>query len=110
MGPYYPLEAVKALLKKRKFKIQPNAVATAWDDFGWRNSDIVKCLLKLNDKDHRADRCNNHFYKTEKHRTIPHTMMDYYKAINIMDGFDIYTHFYIKNENIFLVISSFKEL
>ena len=110
MGPYYPLKTVKKLLRKGQFKIQPNATASALDDFGWRSRDIVKCLLKLNDRDHRIDREKNHFYKSEPHWHIPNTMMDYYKAKNIMDGFDIYTHFYMRNGNVFLIVSSFKEL
>jgi hypothetical protein len=66
--------------------------------------------LKLNDKDYSADKENNHFYKKEAHRHIPNTMMDYYKAKNIMDGESVYIHLYIQNSNGKVVISSFHEL
>ena len=52
----------------------------------------------------------NHFYKTEAHNQLPNTMMDYYKAQNIMTGINLYTHFYIRPGDGKLIIDSFKEI
>lgn len=110
MSPHYPLQRVKQLLKEGRFLIRDNAIQSALDDFGWDADGIVRCLRMLNDRPYRADRNRNHFYKTEQHTRIPNTKMDYYRAKGIMDGINLYTHFYIHPETGYLIISSFKEL
>ena len=108
--PHYPLKEVKRLVREGKIDIKPNASQTASDDFGWQKDDIKKCINKLNGRLHNDNKDKNHFYKSEPHRYIPHTVMDYYKAVGIMEGNDVYTHFYIHPQSKRLVISSFKEL
>jgi hypothetical protein len=98
------------LIKQDKVRINQNAIRTALDDFGWQIDDIKRCLLKLNNRYHFSDTDKNHFYKTEEHRYIPNTKMDYYKAKNIMEKMSVYTHLYIHPESGELIISSFKEL
>lgn len=98
------------MVKYGHYDINPDVQAIAWNDFGWKPLDIKKCLLKLNDRYHGKDNAKNHFHKSEPNYRFPGTIMDYYKAINIMQGFDVYTHFYIHPEDGKLVISSFKEL
>jgi hypothetical protein len=106
----YPLKKVKELLKSGHYVIKLNALESADDDFNWGPAEIKKCLLKLNSRHYVDDRAKNHYYKTEPHTRFPNTKMDYYKAKKIMEGFDIYTHFYIRSSDDTLVISSFKEL
>ena len=108
--PHYPLSDVKKLIREGKFFFQPDATKDAWDDFGWKSADIKKCLLKLNDKYHSNDRKNNHFHKTEDHRRFPNTKMDYYKCQDIMEGMNVYMHFYINPYFGNVIVSSFKEL
>lgn len=110
MPPFYPLREVKALLRVNHFQINTNAIQSARDDFEWGPDEIVKCLLRLNDRDYANDMANNHFHKTVPHRTIPYTNMDYYKMRNAPDGFKVYTHFYIRNFDGKLIITSFKDL
>lgn len=110
LPPHYPLKDIKTLLGISHYKINSNALQTAYDDFGWMEPKIVKCLQKLNDRDYCADKARNHFYKTEPHNLIPHTKMDYYKMQNAPEGFQVYTHLYVKNVGGKVVISSFKEL
>lgn len=110
LKPSYPLQTVKTLLKGNNYQINTNASDDALDDFNWGPQQIVQCLLKLNSRHYIKNPQKNHFYKTEDHRRYPHTKMDYYKAQNIMEGFDVYTHFYISPSTGKLVISSFKEL
>ena len=108
--PHYPLSTVKGLIRQGEILIRQNAIESALNDFGWTTVEIKKCLLKLNDKYHPDDREKNRFYKTEDHRNFPHTKMDYYKCQNIMEGMNVYTHFYIHPDSGKLIISSFKEL
>ena len=110
MPPHYPLKEVKRLLTLGHVRIKDNAFNTAWNDFGWRPREIIRCLLKLNCKDYAANPRTNHFHKKAPHDHIPNTMMDYYKAVKIMEGQSVYTHFYIDSEFQTLVISSFKRL
>jgi len=108
--PHYALRDVKTLIKTGRIQINSDAASDAFNDFGWRTEDMKKCLLKLNDRPHRIN-SKNHYYKTKPHyRFRTGTLMDYYKAINIMEGNDVYTHFYIHPHTGKLVISSFKEL
>jgi len=109
-SPHYPLAGVKAKIKAGEFEIKPNGLDGASNDFGWGPEEIKKCLLKLNDKDHAADKQNNHYYKKEQHRHLPHTVIDYYKARNIMDGENVYIHLYIRNSDQKVIINSFHEL
>ena len=108
--PHYPLSNVKNLIRQREIRIRPNAAQRAYDDFGWTTAEIKKCLLKLNDKYHPDDREKNHFHKTEDHRNILNTKMDYYKCQGIMEGMNVYTHFYIHPNSGKLIINSFHEL
>lgn len=108
--PQYPLKVVKELLKNGHYYINPDAQQDAKDDFNWGPMDIKKCLLKLNARYFLIDREKNHFFKSAPHRHFPGTMMDYYKAKKIMQGFSVYTHFYIHPSDGTLTISSFKEL
>lgn len=110
MKPHYPLKLVKEMLRKGQFRINEDVLNDAYNLFGWDDRDIVRCLLKLNSKHHIKNRLKNHFYKTEEHYRFPPTKMDYYKAINILEGNDIYTHFYRHPSSGELVISSFHEL
>jgi len=108
--PYYPLEEVQEKIRYGHFEINSNALDDAWDIFRWRPDKIKQCLLKLNDRDYAIAPNKNHFFKKEAHRHIPHTMMDYYKAKNIMEGESVYIHFYVRNSDGKVVISSFHEL
>lgn len=108
--PSYALKDVKALIRADDFYITRRALEYALNDFGWDESDIKKCVLKLNDRYHRDSPLKNHFYKTEEHTFFPNTMMDYYKAQNIEAGINVYTHFYIRPDDGKLTINSFKEL
>ena len=108
--PHYPLAEIKDKIRAGHFEIKPNALDDAWDIFKWGPDKIKECLLKLNDKDYSADNNNNHFYKKEPHNHKPNTMMDYYKAKNIMNGESVYTHFYVQNSDEKVIISSFHEL
>lgn len=108
--PHYPLADIKRRIKAGDIKIRRNAAQTAWNDFRWRAEDIKKCLLKLNDRYHNDDPEKNHFYKTEPYRGFPNTMMDYYKAKNVMYSENVYTHFYIDPESIEVIVNSFKAL
>lgn len=110
MPPYHPLKEVKTKIRSGDVFLKPNAINEARYDFNWGPSDIKRCLLKLNDREHRTNPDKNHYYKTEKHRHFPHTMMDYYKARRVMEGESIYTHYYIKRGDTEVVVSSFHEL
>lgn len=108
--PSYPLELVKRKLKSGEYLITFNALQTAWKDFAWETEDIVNCLLKLNDKYYEDDPENNHFYKADRNLRVSKRAMDFYKAKQIMEGRDVYTHLYIHEETGQVIISSFKEL
>jgi hypothetical protein len=108
--PYYPLDGIQEKIRDGHFEINRNALDDARSIFGWGSGQIKICLLKLNDRDYTADKYNNHFYKKEADRHIPHTMMDYYKAKNILDGESIYTHFYVRSSDGKVIVSSFHEL
>jgi hypothetical protein len=104
------LKDVKALIRANDVLIRNNAIRHALNDFGWNASDIKNCLLKLTDRLYSTNKDKNHFHKTVAHTKFPNTMMDYYKAQNIMDGINVYTHFYLHPDNGKLIISSFKEI
>jgi hypothetical protein len=108
--PSYPLKDVKELIRINKILFGRNAVRYAFNDFGWNTSAMKKCLLRLNDRYYDDNPKKNHFYKTVPHNKIPNTMMDYYKAQQIMNGINLYIHFYIHPDDGKLIINSFKEI
>lgn len=100
--PSYPLSLIRKMVETGKVRINPKpALEDAMYYFGWGKEEIKKCLLKLKPSD---------FHKTETHSKFPPTMMDYYKAVKIMEDNNVYTHFYIHPKTGFLTISSFKEI
>lgn len=110
LAPAYPLRDVKALLRANHYQVNDPALQSAYGCFLWGPDEIVKCLLRLNNKPHNLNREKNHFHKTVPHTSIPNTEMDYYKIKNASEGNKVYTHFYIRNFDGKLIISSFKEL
>ena len=108
--PSYPLKDVKALIRADDVLIGRDAIRYAFNDFGWNASEIKKYLLRLNDNYYNDNPKKNHFYKTVPHNKIPNTMMDYYKAQQISNGINLYTHFYIRPGDGKLIINSFKEI
>jgi hypothetical protein len=110
LPPYYPLKSVKQLLTANHFEISDPALSDAHYHFHWGPSEIIACLMSLNDRDYVKNMAKNHYYKTEPHRKIPNTKMDYYKMQNAPGGFEVYTHFYIRDFDGKLMITSFKEL
>jgi hypothetical protein len=108
--PSYALKDVKALIRADNILFGRNAIRYAQADFGWNASDLKKCLLKLNDRYYPDNPQKNHFYKTTEHSFFPNTMMDYYKAQEIIKGINVYTHFYINPDDGNLVVNSFKEI
>lgn len=103
MPPHHSLKNVKAQIRAGNFTLRSNAIQDASNDFAWTPLDIQKCLLKLQ---------NSHWVKTERHRNYPaeNTLMDYYRAPNIMDGESIFTHIYIRDGKTNVIVSSFKRL
>lgn len=109
--PAFPLREVKRLAREKRIRFEGVSAQTALNDFGWGPEEIIACLQKLNCRFFILDPERNHFHKSEPHRDRLKTdqlSMDYYKAKQIMDGYSIYTHFYIENSE--LRISSFKRL
>lgn len=97
--PNIPLKVVRQMIRSGKYRINGNAVESAYSDFSWEIDDVGQALCALKFK---------HFHKSEIHRTIPDCVMDYYKAPSLYQGESVYTHFYLRND--LLIISSFKEL
>jgi hypothetical protein len=93
----YNLGNIRQLIDQGKVNIRPNALRSAFDDFGWGIDDIKNAIKKLQPK---------HYYKPEAHRDNTDITLNYYKARGINNE-DIYTHFYIDPDGI-LIISSFK--
>ena len=98
--PAYTLSQVRDLIRKGKCWVNENALCDARIAFGWGRADIESALKALQVKD---------FYKSEPHRFVPDTMMDYYKARDLK-GEKVYTHFYVDPQRRILVVSSFKEI
>lgn len=96
--PYYGLKKVKLLVSNNRCKINQKARSSASKCFGWKQSDILKALLKLQPK---------HFYKSDFKYDNPSIHVDYYKARGLM-GENVYIHFRIEDD--FLIICSFKEV
>lgn len=97
---HYPIEQVKTLVRNGKWRVNSNALRSAENDFGWGVEDIRNAILALRP---------THFYKTEPSKCKPAIMVDYYKAYNLKKE-NIYTHFYIDNEEVWVVINSFKRI
>ncbi len=98
-GPkgHYDLSLVKQKIKAGEFLIKENAKISALRDFGWRNKEIARAFTKLKLQD---------FYKSDSSQFKYLVIVDVYKAH--IEGYDIYTHFYIEAEQ--LIINSFKKL
>lgn len=99
--PSHPLKTVRSRILSGDVRINADILQDAWDDFGWDAEDIKNCLLRLKEK---------HCYNTAEHRNFPGTMIDFYRARNIMNGEDVYTHFYIIKGETKLIVNSFHEL
>ena len=95
---FYSKKRLRGLIQTGAVNIESNALKSARDDFGWGYQSICDALLKI-----PVNCC----YKSETRYDNPEIWVDYYRAENIM-GENIYTHFYIENEN--LIIDSFKAL
>jgi Motility quorum-sensing regulator, toxin of MqsA len=106
--PIYPLNYVKKLIKENKINFNWKTIH-AFEDFGWKSEEIKKCLLKLNDRYHPDNPLKNHFYKSELHR-IEKVHIDVYRAVNIMEGNDVYIYLYIDQYFDRLIVYSFKKL
>jgi hypothetical protein len=98
--PYYPLKEVKALVKDGKWRVNGNARESAREDFGWGVLEIQSAILALRP-------CDFDISDWSKHK--PGVMVDAYKAANLK-GEAVYTHFYIDEETVFVIINSFKRL
>jgi hypothetical protein len=104
------LTKVKALLRANHYRFNDDVLQDAHYDFCWGRDEMVKALLRLNDRPYGSNPVKNHFHKTKEHTEYPNTMMDYYKIQNGPEGNRIYTHFYMHPTTGALIISSFKEL
>jgi hypothetical protein len=94
--PSYKLADVKNKIAANRVLINLNARQSAFNDFGWHWEDIIDVYSKLRPQ---------HFYKTEQSLFKFPLWIDVYKAH--LRGEDIYTHFYIDDENETLIINSF---
>jgi anaerobic selenocysteine-containing dehydrogenase len=92
--------------------IDPDALQEARDDFKWCRDEIKKCLLKLNDKYYFENKTKNHYYNSKPHKKYPtgKTFYDYYRAYQLLDGENVYTHFFIREQSTTVTIDSFKDL
>ncbi|NQU64746.1 MAG: hypothetical protein HQ517_10775 [SAR324 cluster bacterium] len=99
--PSYSRKILRQKIESGEVDIRGNALEGAYSCFRWEKEDIEKCLLKLKPM---------HCYKTVPHWICPDAMMDFYRAENIMEGNDVFTHFYIHPNTERLIISSFKDL
>lgn len=98
---HYDLSLIRQLIDEGKLFIDlDDALIPALNDFGWNENEIKDAMKKLQRK---------HYYKTDDHRYIPGTKLDYYKAFGIK-GEDIYTHFYIDDSSGRLIINSFHKI
>lgn len=110
MGPHYPLQRIKDLLRANHYSVYDSALQTAHNDFLWGPKEIVACLLKLNNRLYRDNPEKNHFHKTEPHRSSPGTKIDFYKIKNAPEGNEVFTKFFIRESDGQLFIQSFKRL
>jgi hypothetical protein len=91
---YYELSEVKEKIKNKQYYINSNAVKGAFQGFGWGIDDILRVYKNLK---------KSHYYKSANSQNKPMIVIDVYKAS--ISGENIYTHFYIENDN--LIINSF---
>lgn len=96
---HYPLKEVKALVASDNWRPNKNAREGARKCFGWGVDEIRAAIMALKP-------C--HFYKSDWSECKPGIMLDFYK-IEHFKGEKVYTHFYIDNDNVFLIINSFKK-
>lgn len=94
----YNLREVKSLIKEERFLVTDNAVVSANDDFGGDVGDIKKFFLSLR---------KGHFYKREYAEKWDTDYLDVYKAE--MYGQKVYTHFFIRDDGMLVIINSFKK-
>jgi hypothetical protein len=97
---FYSLSEVRQMVDQGKILLRPNALDDAQRDFGWDTRDILDALRKLQPR---------HFYKSDTSAKKPAVVLDFYKAPGLK-GEDVYTHFYIDDENSVLVVNSFKRV
>ena len=98
--PFYPLSEVRELVKSGRVLVHSKALDGARDAFGWGIADILDAITKLEPR---------HFYKMDVARFDPRVVLDFYKATGLK-GENIYTHFYIDDEEDKLIVNSFKEI
>jgi hypothetical protein len=99
----YPLRKVRWCLKNKKYRINPDVIQGALIDFGYKESDIIEALLKLNPNHFKHPSILYH-KKTHDNRNIP---CDQYIAHDIIPNKELYTHFYIDQKRELLIINSF---
>jgi hypothetical protein len=99
--PIYSKTEIRSKIESGLVEIRGNASEDAYSDFGWEQEDIEKCLLKL-----RPSQC----YDSQPHWHCPEASIDFYRAHNIMEGNDVFTHFYVHPTTGKLTINSFKEI
>ena len=99
--PFYPLVEVKNCLVSRQYRINPDCLNDAQNDFGWKEADVVAALLKLEE---------SMFYGSDTLKHKPETVIDKYRCPKLHEGENVYTHFYINDNTVTLIINSFKQL
>jgi len=98
--PEYPLPEVRKLIEQGRVIIHPNARQDAYNDFGWDTDAVIEALKKLKP---------GHFHKREVSNRNQWHVYDFYKAYGLC-GENVYTHFYIAQDEDNLVINSFKRI
>jgi len=96
----YPLAKVKVLASQCRVRLIKSAPETAKKDFGWGVEKVAKSIGRLK---------GQHLQHSEPDRAAPFGVeMNYYRAPNLMEGFDVYMHFSVIDD--WIVVSSFKQL
>lgn len=95
----FPLDEVKNKLRNGEYYITDKAQENAKKWFEWDEQDIIDCFFKLEKK---------HFVKKIDYRSRPPLKTDYYRADNIHNGENIFTHFCIDDDGI-LEITNIKD-
>lgn len=110
--PFNPLKRIRQRVNANDINIHPNALQDARDDFKWCRDEIKKCLLRLNDKYYFEDKQKHHYYNTKAHLRYPkeNTFYDYYRAHQLLEGENVYTHFYVRENQNTVIIDSFKDI
>jgi hypothetical protein len=99
--PFYPLAEVKNCLANCQYRINPDCLNDAQNDFGWNEAEVVAALLKLEE---------SMFYGSDTLKHKPETVIDKYRCPKLHGGENVYTHFYINDNIVMLIINSFKQL